>query len=98
MLNLMPLQFEGPWICIRVSPAWRGMIVGWAIRATMEEELVQQAFDMAVQRRWPDVGLLHHSESGPLRGHRGSHYTANAFRGLLHDRQVVESNSRKGNV
>ena len=70
---------------------WSRMIVGWAIRATMEEELVQQAFDMAVQQRWPDAGLLHHSD-------RGSQYTANGFRGQLRQRQVVESNSRKGNV
>ncbi len=70
---------------------WSRLIVGWSIRETMEEELVQQAFDMAVQRRWPDVGLLHHSD-------QGSQYTANSFRGQLRERQVVESNSRKGNV
>ena len=51
----------------RMKVALRGAIVGWAIRETMEEELVQHAFDMAVQQRWPDVGLLHHSESGPPR-------------------------------
>jgi len=67
------------------------MIVGWAIRETMEEELVQQAFDMAVQQRWPDPGLLHHCD-------QGSQYTANGFREQLHQRQVIESNSRKGNV
>lgn len=70
---------------------WSKMIVGWAIRETMEEELVQQAFDMAVQRRWPRPGLLHHSD-------QGSQYTANGFRGQLRERRAVESNSRKGNV
>ncbi len=69
------------------------MIVGWAIQATMEEDLVQQAFDMAVQQRWPDagLGLLHHSD-------RGSQYTANGFRGQLRQHHIIESNSRKGNV
>ena len=38
---------------------WSKMIVGWSIRKTMEEELVQQAFDMAVQQQWPDPGLLY---------------------------------------
>lgn len=70
---------------------WSRMIVGWAIRETMEETLVQQAFDMAVQQRWPDPGLLHHSD-------QGSQYTANGFRGQLRQRRIVESNSRKGNV
>lgn len=77
---------------------WSRMVVGWAIRETMEEELVQHAFDMAVQQCRPDAGLLHHSESGPRRGHQGSQYTANGFRGQLRHRQIVESNSRKGNV
>ena len=70
---------------------WSRMIVGWSMRDTMEEDLVQRAFDMAVQQRLPDAGWLHHSD-------RGSQYTANGFREQLRRRQAVESNSRKGNV
>ena len=70
---------------------WSRMIVGWAIRETMEEDLVHQAFDMAVQGRSLNVGLLHHSD-------RGSQYTAKAFRGKLRKKAVIESHSRKGNV
>jgi transposase InsO family protein len=82
---------EGDLYLATTMDLWSRMIVGWAIRETMEEELVQQAFDMAVQQRWPDPGLLHHSD-------QGSQYTANGFRGQLRQRHVVESNSRKGNV
>ena len=70
---------------------WFRRIVGWSIRETMEESLVQQGFDHALQQRKPDPGLLHHAD-------QGSQYTANGFRGQLRLRRIVESNSRKGNV
>jgi transposase InsO family protein len=82
---------EGDLYLAATMDLWSRMIVGWSIRETMAEELVQQAFDMAVQQRWPDPGLLHHCD-------RGSQYTANGFPGQLRERQAVESNSRKGNV
>jgi transposase InsO family protein len=82
---------EGDLYLATTMDLWSRMIVGWAIRETMEEDLVHQAFDMAVQRRWPDPGLLHHSD-------QGSQYTANGFRQRLRDCQCIESNSRKGNV
>lgn len=89
-ITLIPTD-EGDLYLAATMDLWSRMIVGWSIRETMEEELVQQAFDMAVQRRWPDAGLLHHSD-------QGSQYTANGFRNQLHVRNAVESNSRKGNV
>jgi len=82
---------EGDLYLATTMDLWSRMIVGWALRETMEEDLVHQAFDMAVQRRWPDPGLLHHSD-------QGSQYTANGFRQRLRDCQCIESNSRKGNV
>jgi transposase InsO family protein len=82
---------EGDLYLASTMDLWSRMIVGWAIRETMEEDLVHQAFDMAVQRRWPDPGLLHHSD-------QGSQYTANGFRQRLQICQCIESNSRKGNV
>ncbi|MCI0421923.1 MAG: IS3 family transposase [Acidobacteria bacterium] len=51
---------EGDLYLATTMDLWSKRIVGWAIRETMEEELVQQAFDMAVQQRWPDPGWLHH--------------------------------------
>lgn len=67
------------------------MVVGWSMAARMQAKLTRGAFGMAVQRRQPDLGFLHHSD-------RGSQYTDGGFRGDLRSRGAVESMSRKGNV
>lgn len=82
---------EGDLYLASTMDLWSRMIISWATGETMEKDLVHQAFDMAVQRRWPNPGLLHHSD-------QGSQYTANGFRGRLQASQCIESNSRKGNV
>lgn len=82
---------EGSLYLAATLDLWSRMVVGWAIRETMEEDLVHQSFDMAVLRRAPNAGMLHHSD-------RGSQYTATGFRDKLRDNKVIESNSRKGNV
>lgn len=82
---------EGDLYLAATMDLWSRRIVGWAMQDTMEQELVQRAFAMAVQQRWPDPGWLHHSD-------QGSQYTANGFREQLRQRQAVESNSRAGNV
>jgi transposase InsO family protein len=40
------------------------MVVGWAIDAHRDEALVEQAARMALVRRHPEPGLLHHSDRG----------------------------------
>jgi putative transposase len=52
------------------------LIVGWVMNATRDEIVVEQALHMALQRRHPDAGLLHHPD-------RGSQYTSAAYRALL---------------
>jgi putative transposase len=47
-------------------------IVGWAMRRTLETEIVTAALEMALGRRQPDAGLIHHSD-------HGSQYTSFAF-------------------
>ena len=39
-------------------------VVGWAISAVNDRHLTIKALDMALKRRCPDVGLLHHSDQG----------------------------------
>jgi putative transposase len=39
-------------------------IVGWAMENHMRTELVVDALEMAVWRRKPSAGLVHHSSSG----------------------------------
>jgi putative transposase len=55
-----------------------------------DEELAERALDMALLRRRPKVGLLHHSD-------RGSQYTSRAYRLRLEQSQMQSSMSRKGN-
>jgi transposase InsO family protein len=65
-------------------------IVGWAMADTLESDLVERAFAMAVQRRKPHAALLHHSD-------RGSQYAAYSYRQLLEKYPVRVSMSRRGN-
>jgi len=66
------------------------MVVGWAMRETMDAELCLSALRMALERRQPPPGLLHHSD-------RGSQYVAIDYRELLTTHQLVPSMSRRGN-
>lgn len=65
-------------------------IVGWAFSASLESNLVEQAFRMAVHSRPALSGLLHHSD-------RGSQYAGDAYQQLLIDQQIQVSMSRTGN-
>jgi transposase InsO family protein len=64
------------------------MVVGWAMDQHREEALVEQAALMALARRHPEPGLLHHSD-------RGSQYTCQDYRALLAHCGIVVSMSRK---
>jgi putative transposase len=65
-------------------------IVGWAMAATEDEELVELALRMALARRQPPSGLLHHSD-------RGSEYTSNDYQALLAQEGIQVSMSRTAN-
>ena len=65
-------------------------VVGWALAATMETSLVEAALEMAIGRRQPPPGLLHHSD-------QGSQYASQAYQVLLQRHQMRCSMSRKGN-
>ena len=66
------------------------MIVGWAMSAQRDEQLVEDALLMALRRRkvLPNSGLLHHSD-------RGSQYTANDYLKHLADHGIHASMSNK---
>ena len=48
-------------------------VVGWSMSACCDEELAEKALQMAIGRRRPKAGLLHHSD-------RGCQYTSHAYR------------------
>lgn len=60
------------------------MVVGWSLAAIQDAPLVVSALEMALARRRPQAGLLHHSD-------RGSTYTSESYLALLrafcHDRE-----------
>jgi putative transposase len=65
-------------------------VVGWALRPTLSGELATEALNMALARRQPPRGLLHHTD-------RGCQYAANDYRKTLAARGIVCSMSRRGN-
>jgi len=64
-------------------------VVGWAMEKHMTRHLVMNALDMAIKRRKPAGGLIHHSD-------RGSQYASGDFQELLNKHGIRCSMSRKG--
>ena len=64
-------------------------IVGWSMGSHMRTELVVDALEMAVWRRKPSAGLVHHSD-------RGVQYTAISFGKRLAEVGIVPSMGRTG--
>ncbi len=71
-----------------VVDIYSGMAVGWAMGKWRDEQLVTDALMMAVVRRRPQPGLLHHSD-------RGSQYTSQGYLALLRSYDVEVSMSKK---
>ena len=64
-------------------------IVGWAMSPVADAPLVARALEMAVARRRPGEGLIHHAD-------RGCQYTAVTFGSACRAHGITQSNSRKG--
>lgn len=65
-------------------------VIGWAMRARPDVQLVIKALDMAITNRRPPRGVVHHSD-------RGMHYTNARFRKMLEESGFVASYSRLAN-
>ena len=65
-------------------------IVGWAVSAVNARHVTIKALEMALKRRCPDIGLLHHSDQGCT-------YASEDYQDLLEARGIVCSMSRRGN-
>ena len=64
-------------------------IVGWATGASLARELPLAALEMALARRQPPAGLIHHSD-------RGVQYACSDYQAKLASRGLICSMSRKG--
>ena len=81
---------EEGWLYLAtVMDAYSRKIVGWCLDDRMTQNLVLKALDMAVERRKPSPGLIHHSD-------RGSQYAAKAYQRRLWRYRMKGSMSRKG--
>jgi len=65
-------------------------VVGWATANHMRTSLVLSALHMALGRRLPNAGLVHHSD-------RGTQYASTIYREALAELDIVCSMSRRGN-
>lgn len=80
---------EGVLHLASVLDCYSRRIVGWAMGAVADAPLVARALEMAVARRRPGEGLVHHSD-------RGCQYTAVTFGAACRAHAITQSNSRKG--
>jgi transposase InsO family protein len=65
-------------------------IVGWAVSAVNDRYLTIKALEMALQRRRPAIGVLHHSDQGCT-------YASEDYQACLDAHGLVCSMSRRGN-
>ncbi len=65
-------------------------VVGWSLARNMAVEIVKNALMMAIGRRAPGPGLIHHSD-------RGIQYACDEYRRLLQSHGIISSMSRSGN-
>lgn len=65
-------------------------IIGWSLDITMTNQLIMDAFNMAVATREVEPGLILHSD-------RGVQYRSSEYQFLLINNRIRPSMSRKGN-
>lgn len=65
-------------------------VVGWSISKSLNHQLTLDALEVALERRNPEPGLIHHSD-------RGVQYACNEYVDLLKKHKIQISMSAKGN-
>ena len=88
-ITYIRLRWEFVYLAV-ILDAYSRRVVGWALEDTLEGKLTIAALRMALQRRRPGAGLLHHSD-------RGVQYAANGYVDLLKQHEITISMSRKAN-
>jgi len=66
-------------------------VVGWSMADHLRADIVQQALEMALARRCPEPGLIHHSD-------HGCQYTAVAFGQRLQQAGILQSMGTVGDA
>jgi putative transposase len=83
--------WEGWLYLAAVQDAYSRRIVGWAMTEHMRTELVADALQMAVHRRRPEPGLVHHSD-------QGAQYVSLGFGQQARDAGIAVSMGSKGDA
>ncbi len=91
MTDITDIPTTQGWLSLAVIlDVYSRAVVGWSMSANCDEALAESALKMAVARRRPKAGLVHHSDCG-------CQYTSRAYRYRLEQMGAVVSMSRKGN-
>ena len=64
-------------------------VVGWSMSNSNNGQLVQDSLNMAIHRRKPSPGLIHHTD-------RGSTYATDRYQQIQQEYGIIASMSRKG--
>jgi len=88
-ITYIRLETEFVYLAV-VLDAYSRRVIGWALDRTLEDELTLSALRMALDRRIPSPGLVHHSD-------RGIQYASADYTALLKNQHITISMSRKGN-
>jgi putative transposase len=73
-----------------ILDAWSRRVVGYAISRSIDVRLTLAALNVAIERRKPPPGCVHHTD-------RGSQYAAQGYREALLRYSLVGSMGRRGN-
>jgi putative transposase len=84
-------SWEGFLYLAAVQDAFSRRIVGWSMADHMRAEFVVDALQMALRRRRPEPGLIHHSD-------QGSQYVSLAFGQRVRDAGIAVSMGSRGDA
>jgi putative transposase len=89
-ITYIRLQVEFVYLAVLLD-AFSRSCVGWALQRNLETALVLEGLRMALRRRRPAAGLVHHSD-------RGVQYASRDYTQVLEQHGIRISMSRRGNV
>lgn len=90
--DLVQVPTQEGWLYLGVVlDVWSRRVVGWAMGPSARAELVIDALEMALWRRKPAPGLIHHSD-------RGAQYTSLRFGARLRQAGILASVGRRGDA
>jgi len=88
-LTYIHLELEFVYLAV-ILDAFSRRVIGWALERTLDAALTLEALRMALRRRQPAPGLVHHSD-------RGVQYASHDYTELLREHGIRISMSRKAN-